>query len=91
MTASQYRAANQLLMKQNREMSKKAAAASSRAVTTKDKKELRREMIENARGKVMNYALKQNEHESGDEDGQNMMMTYQYEDDHKNADLGPLI
>ena len=59
MTASQYRAANQLLMKQNREMGKKTAALA--ATKDKDKREIRKQMIENARGKVMNYALKQNE------------------------------
>ena len=68
-------------MKQNREMSKKAAAKA--AVTSKDKKELRREMIENARGKVMNYALKQNDQqESDDQDDVQMMMTYNQEQEH---------
>ena len=39
-------------------MGKKTAALA--ATKDKDKREIRKQMIENARGKVMNYALKQN-------------------------------
>ena len=57
MTISQYKAANQLLKRQNRDMGKKQAAKDR----LKNANDARQEMIRQARGKVMNYAVREND------------------------------
>ena len=65
MTVSQYKAANQLLMRQQRELEKKQQARDR----SKNVKEAREQMLKNARGKVMNYAVREGEEDLRDEGG----------------------